>query len=217
MATAIPNLTEIDFSGLTISDPKVLSNGGKLVYISNANRKPFVFKTPTLRVPYGMSTYQNEKYYLNMSLNDVDDFKDKLLSLQQIVVDEAYEKSLSWFKKSYKNKDSIQELFAPCVKYSEPRDGKSYPPTVQFSVPYKNDKFDCDAYDSEKNPIEISMENIPRGSKVSAIVQCSGVWIAGSKFGLTMKIVQMKVCPEKVFKIEGYSFIDDEDEEEADA
>jgi hypothetical protein len=61
------------------------------------------------------------------------------------------------------------------------------------------------------------MENIPRGSKVSAIVQCSGVWIAGSKFGLTMKIVQMKVCPEKVFKIEGYSFIDDEDEEEADA
>lgn len=213
MAAAIPNLTEINFSGLTISDPKALSHGGKLIYISNANKKPFVFKTPMLRAPFGMSTYQNQKYYLNMSLDDVDDFKEKLLNLQQIVIDEALVKSHSWFKKSC-TRDEIQQMFTPSVKYSEPRDGKSYAPTVQFSVPFKNDKFDCDAYDEEKNAIDISLKNIPRGSMVSAIAQCSGVWIAGSKFGLTMKIVQMKVSStSQVFKAEGYSFVDDDEEE----
>jgi hypothetical protein len=36
------------------------------------------------------------------------------------------------------------------------------------------------------------------------LIQCLGIWVIGSKFGITWKIVQMKVIPAK--KLQGYAF-----------
>ena len=59
-------------------------------------------------------------------------------------------------------------------------------------------------------------------SHVNAIVQCVGIWVAGTKFGCSWKVLQMKITPPSTIK--GYAFkeiddkvekdIDDDDEED---
>jgi hypothetical protein len=51
-----------------------------------------------------------------------------------------------------------------------------------------------------------------KGSKVRALVQCTGFWIAAGKFGLSWKLKQMIIEPSaRIGK--AYAFNDDEEEE----
>ena len=43
-----------------------------------------------------------------------------------------------------------------------------------------------------------------KNSRITALIQCLGIWVIGSKFGITWKIVQMRVIPAK--KLQGYAF-----------
>jgi hypothetical protein len=208
----VPRLIEIDLSNVKISDPKTMDTGGKISYIS-LDKKPFIFQTPQMRAPYGLSDWQNEKFYLDLSFSDQEDvitFRQKLEEFEDMIIDAAHTNSVSWFKSS-KSKATLKQLFTSSIKK---KTDSSYPPTFKVSVPMKKGKFDCDAYNGRKEELAISKSTITGGSKVNAIIQCSGLWIAGAKFGCTYKIVQAKVITADNKVISGYSFIDDEDEQE---
>ena len=66
--------------------------------------------------------------------------------------------------------------------------------------------------------MDIKKTNL-KGAKVKALVQCTGIWVAGAKFGMSWKLVQMQVVP----RLQADSFcmrsvkdhgIDDEDGED---
>jgi len=206
----VPHLVDIDLSSLKVSDPKTMDTGGKISYIS-LDKKPFIFQTPQMKAPYGLSDWQNEKFYLDLSFSDQEDvvaFRQKIEEFEDLIIDTAHTNSVSWFK-SNKNKATLKQLFTSSIKKKA---DSAYPPTFKISVPMKKGKFDCDAYNCRKEALEISKTTITGGSKVNAIVQCSGLWIAGAKFGCTYKIVQAKIVTAENKAISGYSFIDDEDE-----
>jgi hypothetical protein len=63
--------------------------------------------------------------------------------------------------------------------------------------------FKCDVYDGERNVIDLNTVET-KGAKITAIIQCLGVWVAAGKFGCTWKVIQMKVVPPA--SIRGYAF-----------
>ena len=86
---------------------------------------------------------------------------------------------------------------------------------MKVKVPWKDGKFDCDAYDSKRQLIQDDLSNVlVKGSQVQALIQCVGIWFAGGKYGCSWKVVQMKVTPPA--GIHGYSFIDDSEDEAED-
>jgi hypothetical protein len=86
---------------------------------------------------------------------------------------------------------------------------KPYPPTLKLQLRQRNGKFDTLIYDSKKRPLtDVPFEDIlVKGAVMTALVQCTGVWFAGGKFGISWKAVQIRAerVPES---LRDYGFVD---------
>ena len=209
--------TNFDASNITYSEPRILDNGGKVIYM-NYNRKKFIMQTPEMDIPFGVNRWNNEgkaldKYSLEMSFKDKDSrpvlkaFFDGMQAIDKKLMTDGFKNCQSWFKSSIKSMDVVEELYTQLVKY--PKDGKGavvskYPPTFKVSVPHNGESFQCDAYDNHKNLVNLA-DIETKGGRASAIIQCVGIWVAGKKFGCSWKLLQMKITP-PVTKIKGYAF-----------
>lgn len=219
--------SEFDVSNITYSEPRVLDNGGKVIYVSY-NKKKLIMQTPEMVAPFGLSKWNNEgksndKYSLDLSFKGRESreilgrYFDGLKSFDKKLVEDGLKHCQSWMKKQYKSLDVVEALYTPIVKHA--KDDK-YPPTYKLTIPHNGTQFTCDVYDANRNLVDIG--NIEtKGARVSAIVQCVGIWIAGSKYGCSWKVLQMKISPPATIK--GYAFkelndkaeneIDDDEEE----
>jgi hypothetical protein len=91
----------------------------------------------------------------------------------------------------------IGKMFSSTIKFPKDKDGnpKPYPPTqkVKMNIGGKPDmatKF----YDPEGNPLRGEPKTLlGTGSKVTAILQCGGLWFAAGKFGITWRVNQVIV------------------------
>lgn len=215
----LPNA--FDASNITYSEPRVLDNNGKVIYVSY-NKKKLIMQTPEMDVPFGLSKWSGDgngkdKYSLDLSFKGKDNrevlstFFDGLKSLDRKFIEDGFTNSQKWFKKTFKSIDSIEEaMYTPLIKYPKDKDGNitdKYPPTIKITVPHDGTKFMCDVYDHNKNIVDLATIDT-KGAKISAIIQCSGLWVSG-KYGSTWKVIQMKVTPPA--RIKGYAFKDIEE------
>jgi hypothetical protein len=210
----------------------VLDNGGKIVYVSYS-KAPLIVQTPAMAVPFGMSRWEGDnnngavKYSIDLSFKDMDTnpsakaFYKMLADLDARLVEHGFGNQQTWFKgKRYGSKEIVEALYTPMIKHAKDKTTgertDDYPPTFKVTVPFKDNAFACDVFNSERELVDLNAIDT-KGSKVTAIIQCTGVWFAGGKFGVSWKVVQMKVAPNKT-KIVGYALVDldddDEDEEE---
>ena len=114
----------------------------------------------------------------------------------------------------------MSSLYNPVVKVSKDKetgepDGK-YPPTVKVKIPNYDGKWGCDIYDDKKNELKPSPEElkdmISKGTKVQALIRCTGVYFAAGKYGVTWRVTQLKIF--KSSSLKGYAFVDDSDDED---
>jgi hypothetical protein len=211
---------KIDASKITYGPPKNLDNGGKIIPVYHKGQ-PFVLQIPEMLAPYGMSKWEGDKgvnkFHIDLSFGNTDEHADKALFLEKIkdidqkFIEDALNNSMTWFKKKYTTEDVIKALYTPLVKYGKDKEtgdiSTKYPPVFKIQLPYKEDRYTCEVYDNKRNLVNLNdMET--KGAGVAAIVQCSGIWVAGGKFGCTWRTIQMKVSP-KNNRITGYAFIDD--------
>ena len=63
-------------------------------------------------------------------------------------------------------------------------------------------------YDHDKNLVDLNDLN-SKGAKITAIMQCNFVWVADKSFGVTWKVVQLRVISKP--RILDYMFRDDMD------
>jgi hypothetical protein len=108
------------------------------------------------------------------------------------------------------------KLYKPTVKFSEDANTgarKPYPPTVKVSLRQRNGKFETTFYDTEKKEIkDVPIEDlIVKRMCVSALVECTGVWVSSVGCGLSWKLTQLKVVS-RPDGLRGYGFQDDGDE-----
>jgi len=129
------------------------------------------------------------------------------------MVEQGVKFSKQWFKKELST-DIIKEFYTPSVRFSKDAEGnvKPYPPTLKIQLKQRDGKFETAIYDEHKRPLtDVPLEEIlVKGATISSLIQCTGVWFAGSKFGLSWKAIQMKAdhLPES---IRGFAFREEED------
>jgi len=219
---------EVQLDRLTFSDVRSLPSGAKMVYI-NLNNNSLYVQTPELETPFDSVFYpdgsdENGKIPVNVSLKGHDEsekigeFHDMLNKFDELVKSKCIENSVAWLKNKKMSLDTVSQLYTDMVKVSvDPETGEpngKYPPQFRFKVAKRNNKWECRFYDEHKTPLEdIQVENLlKRGSKIKALLKCTGLWIAGGKFGCSWKAEQMIVNTPKT--LDDYAFrSDDEDDE----
>jgi hypothetical protein len=223
MSSAIVFPKDFKPSGITISPIKVMDSGAKQAYVNYEGRQQLMIQISGLAVPYGMSVFDKAgpvKYSVDLSLKgyDSDNVKVKQIydafnSLDEYMIDMGVANSKAWFK-SPLTRDIIKAFYTPSVRFSKDAEGnvKPYPPTLKIQLKQRDGKFETAVYDEKKRPLsDIPLEDIlVKGATISSLIQCTGVWFAGSKFGLSWKAMQIKAdhLPES---IRGFAFRDEDD------
>lgn len=167
----------------------------------------FVMQTPSCSLPYGMSAFDKAgpvKYSVELSMRGYNEpgkmktFYDAVQSLDDYMIDQGVKNSRAWFKADL-SRDVVKAFYTPMVRFTKDKDGnpKPYPPTIKMALRQKRDSqaFDVKCVDDKKQeykgiPLE---ELLVKGALVTCLIQCTGVWIAGSKYGLSWKAVNVRV------------------------
>tara|TARA_B110000881_G_scaffold217061_1_gene233789 strand:- start:1675 stop:2388 length:714 start_codon:yes stop_codon:yes gene_type:complete len=225
MNITLPKNVNVD--EITFSDVKKNDYGGGSLYVSYQGR-PLILQTPYMSLPFGVSAYEPTdgsptKYSLDLSFRDVDEnpsvkhLYTMLSSFDGKLLDDSLTNSLQWFKQKYNSKEVMKALFTSQVRYSVDREtgelNTKYKPTFKVKVPYNKDRCIAEVYNEKKERVEYSHldEVIGKGSKVRVILSCSGVWIAGGKFGVSWRLLHLQT--KETGALHQFAFQEDSDEE----
>jgi hypothetical protein len=219
-ANSVVVASAFNTSDVSFSQIKVLESGGKQVYVNYGGRNSFVVQTPQSTLPYGMSVFDKAgpiKYSAELSMRGYDEagkmqeFYNMMHKLDEHMIDQGVKNSRAWFKCD-PNREVIKAFYTPTVRFSVDKEGnrKPYPPTVKIQLRQRNGDFETKMYDDKRNLYSgIPMEELlVKGAQITALIQCTGVWFAGSKFGLSWKAIQIRVdnLPQSA---RGFTFVDD--------
>lgn len=220
MSSAIVSPASFDASNVTITAPKLLPSGAKQAYLNYDSRK-LTMQIGSLPVPYGMSVFDKAgpvKYSVDLSLRGYEGENpkakavfDAFSALDEYMIQQGVKNSKSWFKQEL-SRDVVKAFYTPSLRFSKDADGnpKPYPPTVKVALKQRDGKFDTRVYDDKKRELtELPMEDVlVKGAAITVLMECTGVWFAGSKYGISWKAIQIRVdsLPDR---IRGFAFLDD--------
>jgi hypothetical protein len=216
--------SQFDVSKISFGEVKSLQSGARAVNMSYAGG-PLILQLSNVDVPYGLNAddkFGPVKYSVNLSLNGHDtnpkmkEMFDVLEGVDGRVMGECIEKN--WLRKPGMTQQILKQmkLYKATVKFSEDANTgarKPYPPTVKVSLRQRNGKFETTFYDTDKKEIkDVPIEDlIVKRMRVSALVECTGVWISSVGCGLSWKLSQLKVVS-RPDSIRGYGFQEEEGE-----
>jgi len=237
MSNSLLKLKEFDSSNLVCSAPKALNAMGaksvNLNYKFNEGQAPITFQTPWMR-SFGINQWVDPKNAsaepkLSVTLSfmgheeneSVTAFKEFLESVDEWAIDTAHKNSWEWLKTKSAPRDTIafnytRSLKVPIDQATGEPNGK--PANMKLKLNKRDGGFETSFFNTDKQMIAADEVDafFNKGSKVRALVQCTGFWIAAGKFGLSWKLKQMIIEPSaRIGK--AYAFNDDEEEESAPA
>jgi len=232
-------------SKVTYKPAKVNTRGGKNVSIQ-FNDNPLVIQFPLMltwgvneftdensgRVSYDMALQ------FGGGLSSVEKFQASLKELENKILDDATStKCKEWFGKNKMSREVAEAMMYPILKYPKVKEGpnKGDPdyerfPTLKLKLPFWENKFSVELYDMDRKATFIPsrdaenspqgnktpMDLVPKASHVKGLLACTGIWMAGGRFGVTWKLVQASVRPPMRLVGTGTCHIDDDsDDEEA--
>ena len=149
-------------------------------------------------------------------------FHNMISEMDNLLVETASANSLTWLKMKTAAKPVVEALVNSTIKVSkdavsqEP-DGK-YPDSLKVRIPYyaKDDKLGCAFFDKDgKQLTDMSvLTRLRRGTQVTCILECGGVYFSNGKFGMTWSLYQCAIKSENSNRIpKGVCLITDSDDE----
>ncbi len=166
-----------------------------------------------MSVPFGINIadkFGPPEYSVEVSFRqseqrpEIKEFMNVIAQLDEHLVNEGVKNSVAWFRDDMP-KEVVKKFYTPSLKYSKDKDtGKQldYPPNLKLKLRKVNNDFETKFYDINGNPYKgVPVEDLlVKGVQVTAIIECAGVWFAGSKFGLTWRAKQIAIhkLPEKI-------------------
>ena len=225
---------------ITISTPKQLPSGAKQAYLNYGGERLVMQTAVAMSVPFGINVadkFGPPEYSVEVSFRqseqrpEIKEFMNVIAQLDEHLVNEGVKNSVAWFRDDMP-KEVVKKFYTPSLKYSKDKEtGKQldYPPNLKLKLRKINNDFETKFYDINGNPYKgVPVEDLlVKGVQVTAIIECAGVWFAGSKFGLTWRAKQIAIhkLPEKIadFAFKGLGSVkpqpveDVEDDEEEQA
>lgn len=227
---------------ITISAPKVLSSGAKQAYFNYDGQRLVMQTAAEMSSPFGLNVadkYGPPEYSVGLSFRghdqntEVKQFMDAISFIDEFMINEGVKNSKAWFKDTL-GREVVKAFYTPTLKYSKDKDGNvlDYPPTIRLKLRKFGEEFETKFYDNDGTPHkDVPIEDLlVKGSQMTAIIECAGIWFSGSKYGLTWRAKQIAI-PKSSSKISGFAFkglkarpaaaaadveVEDADEEDAD-
>ena len=223
MSSLIVNAS--NFSPMTqmvYGKPRVNAKGGKSINITNSGtRRSLMIHTPMM-LTYGVNEHKNDdgstSYDMNIQFpreefetDATRALKKMMMEMEEKIVQDAAINSRDWFGKKYGD-EVVQAFWTPMLKYpknKELMDGsldKTREPTLKIKLPIWDSQPKFEVYDLKSNQIfpndngEGPEVVVQKGSNVCCTLMCGGIWITGSKFGVTWKLSQCAVKPPETFE-----------------
>jgi hypothetical protein len=229
MSKAIVSPKNFDVTQVSFTPLKMLDSGGKQAFVNYTydpnTRKNLTVQVSTLPVPYGMNVFDKAgpvKYSVDLSLRGYDEnpkvkqIFDMFTRLDEYMIEQGMLNSKAWFKADLtKSPDVVKAFYTPIVRWAKDAEGnvKPYPPTIKVQLRQRDGKFDVETYDENKNELKgVPLDELlVKGSQITTLIQCTSVWFAGSKFGLSWKALQIRMdkMPDG---IRGYAIQDEDDD-----
>ena len=236
MSSSVVYPSSFNSKNITISAPRQLQSGAKQAYLNYGGERLVMQTAVAMSVPFGLNVadkYGPPEYSVEVSFRqseqrpEIKEFMDVIAQIDEQLLVEGVKNSKSWFKGDL-GRDVVKAFYTPSLKYSKDKEGNvlNYPPNLKLKLRKVNTDFETKFYDINGNPYKgIPVEDLlVKGVQVTAIIECAGVWFAGSKFGLTWRAKQIAIhkLPEKIgdFAFKGLGSaktvaVEDEDDEEA--
>jgi len=201
-------------SKITITAPKVLESGAKASYLNYEGGKLVLQTALSMSLPFGLSVYDKNpsgtpEYSVDLSFRGADTnpeikaFQAKMTELDNFMIDQGVKNCKAWFKSDLK-REVVQAFYTPIVKFAKDKEGnlQPYPPTLKAKLRKIKSDFEAKFYDVggkayKDTPIE---DLLPKNAQVTCLLECGGVWFAGSKYGLTFRVKQVVIhkLPERL-------------------
>jgi len=234
----ITNYADFDTDSIKFAAPRVNAKGGTCIKITDKNNKPINLQTPLI-LTWGVNEMKDEKdptrvgYSMALQMPDekyatatTSAFHDKLKALEDKIIDMACDHSEEWLGEK-KSRDVMMEKISPMLKHPKVKESKrldkSRPPTLKLKIPFWENKFGVELYDTNQKPVfqpsmDITTEEfvklIPKGSHVAAIMYCSGLWIVAGNIYITWQLTQAVVRKPVRIQHKCFISIDDADKDE---
>jgi len=214
-------------NNLAFSIPKQLPSGAKQAYVNYNGQKLVMQTAMEMSVPFGLNIadkFGPPEYSVELSFRGneqnagIKDFMDVISQIDEKLLEEGVKNSKSWFKADL-SRDVVKAFYTPSLKYSKDKEGNllNYPPNIKLKLRKLDNDFETKFYDVNGKPYkDVPLEDLlAKGVQVTAIMECAGVWFAGSKFGLTWRAKQIAVhkLPDKIadFAFKGLTKVNDND------
>lgn len=166
----------------------------------------------------GRVSYDMALQFENGKSPSIEKFQSNLEAFQNKILDDAVSNSKEWFGKSKLSKEVAEAMMYPILKHPKKKDGSGESdydrsPTVKLKIPFWDGKYNIELYDMTGKPAYIPHDTarkmgieapqgsrsptdlVPKASHVKGLLACTGLWMAGGRFGVTWKLVQACVRP----------------------
>lgn len=215
----ITSAKKFDCEQVKYKPPTTNTRGGKDVKVQ-LNGSNVVLQVPLMltwglnerdndgRMSYDVSLqFEPNKYPAQQkALDNMKSFENKLLN-------DGVVNSKAWFGKNKMSREVVEAMMWPILKYPKMKDGSGEPdysrnPTMKLKVPFWEEKFNVELYNMDgqaqyRQPKDgqweahqnkgTPMSLMPKATHLTGLIQCTGLWFAGGKFGCTWKLLQAKL------------------------
>lgn len=215
---------------------KVNNSGGKSVGILNAATNSVLNVQTPLMLTWGVNENTDKKtgeiqsYTMALQFPS-DEYKTPQISkffaaMQQFeakIKRDAIANSKEWFGKAM-SAEVIGAIFTPMLYYSKnPQTGEpdlSKNPTLKVKLPFYDGEWKgIEIYDTENNTLfpgnsdgKTPKDIIIKGSDVSLIMTCGGLWFAGGAFGVTWRLFQAVLKPKATLRGKCHIVLDEDEQ-----
>lgn len=217
MASSVIMYKRFDASKMTCGTVnKNRAGGNQVPLLYNEKRGSIMIQTPVMRAPFGLSEFMPDngtgeaKYSIDVSFSGYQE-DAKIAKFMQVVkaVDEhmvtmGVEHSVEWFGKKM-SREVVEELYRPLIK--ESKQPEKYAPTCKCKI---RSIHKVDAFTKEREPFSVA--DLQPGSSIKMILEFAPIWFVNKQFGVTLNILQLEFTEAPAGKLDGFSFVMDDDE-----
>ena len=225
---------EFECEQVTYSKPTVNKHGGKNIRLGLNGGNSLVLQFP-LMLTWGVNEWPNEqtgtvKYDLALQFEPnksraQTQFLKRMQAFQDKLLEDACKNAKEWFGKNKMSKEVAEAMMWPFVKCYVRDDGsESY--TMKLKIPFWENKFMVELYDTEGKPTYLMKggENnkgtpvnlIQKASHIVGLMKCSGISFVGGRWGISWQLVQAKIRPPQRLLGSGTCHVaDDSDDDDA--